>query len=490
MDYIISFLLSLNLLSAIILIPYPVNLFFLSLAALKSEEITFHDQYDYIDLPKVTIQLPVYNEEKIIEKTMGKLENISYPLEKLKIQILDDSTDVTSDLIDKVAEKLTNKGIYIEILRRDIRKGYKAGALEYGLKNDDSEFVALFDSDFEIDPLFLSKTIHFFKDNHDIGAIQSRWGYTNLNHSLFTRAMSIGIDGHFLVEKPGRKKLNAFISFNGTGAIWRRSVIDESGGWSADTLAEDLDLAYRAQMKGFKIIYLSELVINQEIPPTIRCWIIQQSRWAKGFSQNIKGNLPRFFLISIKSSFMQTLQGTIHMTQYLVPLMIFVNTTTAVLIMYSNVSIFNFLRFFGVFFTLSMICGIMAYSVAIIRSNRRTFDILLIPLFLFWGAGLIVRMSVGTIDGLIRKGGKFDRTPKFNLNGINEQSNIPSQEYIPLDWIIVLEIMYLLILIAGIIKTMSLGIIFAFTGVYYIFIGLSILNLIVSELVHGIKFRG
>lgn len=487
MDLVISFVLGLNLLSAIILIPYPINLFILSLAALKSENIEIRDQYKHNALPKVTIQLPVFNEQKIIEKTIGRFENISYPFDKLKIQILDDSTDITSNLIDRAVGKLANRGIETEIIRRNSRKGYKAGALDNGLKNDDSEFIAMFDSDFEIDPLFLEKTIHFFKDNYDIGAIQTRWGHTNLFYSLFTRAMSIGIDGHFLVEKPGRKKLNAFISFNGTGAIWRRSVIDEIGGWSADTLAEDLDLAYRAQMKGYKIVYLENLISKQEIPPTIRTWIIQQSRWAKGFSQNIKLNMRRFLLLSIKSSPIRAIQGTIHLTQYFIPLMIFVNTTTTVLIMYSTSSNDNIFRLLGVVFTFSAICGIMAYYVAILRAKRSKLEIFLIPLFLFWGAGLIIRMSVGTIDGLIRKGGRFERTPKFNINEIKSESKDRIREYIPLDWIILLEITYLLILFAGIVKTMNLGMDFIFTAVYYIFIALSVLNLIISEFTHGIK---
>ena len=489
MEFVISIILGLNLLSALILIPYPINLFILSLAALKSESIEAHDQYQYVELPKVTIQLPVFNEKKIIEKTIRKFEDISYPFEKLKIQILDDSTDITSALIDKTVAKLANKGIKFEIIRRNGREGYKAGALDNGLKNDDSEFIALFDSDFEIDPLFLMKTIHFFKDNRNIGAIQSRWGHTNMNHSLFTRAMSIGIDGHFLVEKPGRKRFNAFISFNGTGAIWRRSVIDEIGGWSADTLAEDLDLAYRAQMKGFEIIYLENLISKQEIPPTIRTWIIQQSRWAKGFSQNIRMNMPRFLRFSIKSSPMRTLQGTIHLTQYFVPLMIFVNTTTTMLIMYSTSSVDEIFRLLGVVFTFSALCGIMAYYVAILRAKRSKFEIILIPLFLFWGAGLIVRMSIGTIEGLIRKGGRFERTPKFNINGSESGTKVIIHEHIPLDWKILLEITYLMILIAGIIKSLSLGMFFIFTAGYYVFIALSVLNLIISELTHRFTFR-
>ncbi len=240
-------------------------------------------------------------------------------------------------------------------------------------------------------------------------------------------------------------------------------------------------------MKGFKIVYLSNLVCKQEIPPTIRSWIIQQSRWAKGFSQNIKKNYLEFLFMSIKSSFTQTIQGTIHLTQYLVPLMILVNTTTTVLIMYSSTELSSIFRLFGIIFTFSAICGILAYCIAIFRTNRPKSDIILIPLFLFWGAGLIVRMSAGTIEGFLKKGGKFERTPKFNLG--KSTSKISVREYIPLDWVVFLEIIYLLILIAGIIKALDMGIYFLFTGFYFIFIGLSVFNLIISELIHGIGYR-
>ncbi|MHA1444581.1 MAG: glycosyltransferase, partial [Candidatus Hodarchaeales archaeon] len=301
MDLIFSFLLVFNIISALIIIPYPINLLFLALSSKNWEDPSYNYFFQYSELPEVTIQLPVFNEPKIISTTLKNIGNIKYPLDRLKIQILDDSTDETSDIIDRVSKKLIEKGFTVDIVRRSSRDGFKAGALGYGLQQDNSEFVAIFDADFQINPNFLMQTIHYFKNNAKIGAVQSRWGHKNLNYSLFTRSMSIGLDGHFLVEKMGRKRLGAFISFNGTGGIWRRLTIDESGGWKSDTLAEDLDLAYRAQISGYEIVYLMSTVNFQEIPPTIRCWIIQQKRWAKGFSQNIKKNLKRFLIFSFKS---------------------------------------------------------------------------------------------------------------------------------------------------------------------------------------------
>ncbi|MHA2202654.1 MAG: glycosyltransferase [Candidatus Hodarchaeales archaeon] len=282
MDYLFLFILSINIISGIFLLPYPINMFFLAISSRKWKDPQIKEYYEESELPNVTIQLPVFNESRIIQRTISNLTRLSYPREKLHIQILDDSTDQTSTILDTEVQSLKKQGINIEVIRRRSREGYKAGALANGLNHGVSEFVVIFDADFQLNPQFLERSIHHFKNNVQLGAIQTRWVHSNLHYSLFTRSMAIGLDGHFLVEKPGRKRRNAFITFNGTGGIWRRSAIEESGGWSSTTLAEDLDLAYRAQMKGYEINYLRDVTNLQEIPPTIRCWIIQQSRWSKG----------------------------------------------------------------------------------------------------------------------------------------------------------------------------------------------------------------
>ena len=268
MNLLLILITSLNLISVLILVLYPINLLFLAFSSRNWDDPIYSNQYSETELPYITLQLPVYNESRVIQTTLNSIFDLKYPVDRLKIQILDDSTDNTSDLIDKTVKKLREETLNIEIVRRDSREGFKAGALRNGLQKDDSDFVALFDADFNIEPYFLLKSIHYFKNHDTLGAVQARWGHSNLNHSLFTRAMSIGLDGHFLVEKTGRKNLKAFISFNGTGGIWRRAAIDASGGWSSNTLAEDLDLAYRSQLEGYEIVYLTELVNHQEIPPT------------------------------------------------------------------------------------------------------------------------------------------------------------------------------------------------------------------------------
>lgn len=485
MNLLLSLILGLNITSALIILPYPINLLFLAYSSKKWEDPANRTRYQNSDLPKITIQLPVYNEPKIISTTLRNIENINYPLNHLKIQILDDSNDETSVKIDKLSKKLSEKGFFVDIVRRSSRDGFKAGALENGLMKDNSEFIAIFDSDFHINPDFLMDTIHYFKNNEKIGAVQSRWGHNNLNYSLFTRSMSIGLDFHFLVEKIGRKTLNAFISFNGTGGIWRRKTIDESGGWRSDTLAEDLDLAYRAQLEGYEIIYLTSVVNLQEIPPTIRCWIIQQKRWAKGFSQNLMKNMKRFLLLSYNPPSWRLVQGVIHLTQYFVPLMILVNTVTTIILLHSPSIETGYLSTLGVFFTFSAICGVLAYSFSVIRSDRSFWDILLILLFLYWGAGLVIRMSVGAIDGLIRRGGNFERTPKYNINPSQNHSKGITRQYIPIDKIFFLEVLYIFILIAGIFKTLSLGFFFIFNTIYFFFLLLSTTNMVISEILHS-----
>jgi cellulose synthase/poly-beta-1,6-N-acetylglucosamine synthase-like glycosyltransferase len=483
MDLYLLIIIWLNLISALIIIPYPINLLFLTIYSVNWKDPVPVEKYSELELPSVTIQIPIFNEIKIIEKTLTYLEDLKYPLDRLRIQILDDSTDDTARLIDNLTTKLKKKGIKINVQRRASREGFKAGALNQGLKKDNSEFVAIFDSDFEINPEFLENCIHFFKNNAEIGAVQTRWGYTNLNFSLFTRSMSIGLDGHFLIEKLGRKSLNANITFNGTGGIWRRATIDASGGWSSETLAEDLDLAYRSQIEGYKIIYLSNVVNRQEIPPTLRSWNIQQSRWSKGFSQNLKKNF-RAFLASDCSRICKV-QGSIHLGQYLIPLMILLNTLTGTLLLFDSSIDKGLFSFFGILFTISAICGIFAYAAAIVRSGRSKKDILLIPLFLFWGGGLIVRMALGTLVGFISKGGEFERTPKYNLSQSLPRSKLKIHDYIPLDRITIIEVIYLVFLIIGTLQFISFGNFYLFNAIYLLFLSLGVSNLILSEILHA-----
>jgi cellulose synthase/poly-beta-1,6-N-acetylglucosamine synthase-like glycosyltransferase len=459
-------------------------MFLLTLSSSNWKDPSVQEYFKESELPNITIQLPVYNESRVIQQTLSNLTNLLYPRDKLRIQILDDSTDHTSSIIDSGVSILKKQGFNCEVIRRKFREGYKAGALANGVKNGVSEFVAVFDADFIVNENFLMNSIHYFKNNDKIGAVQTRWAHSNLNYSVFTRAMSIGLDGHFLVEKPGRKRRSAFITFNGTGGIWRSSAIDICGGWSSTTLAEDLDLAYRAQMSGYEIIYLRNATNLQEIPPTIRCWIIQQSRWAKGFSQNLRKNFKHFWRNSNTRS---RFQGTIHLTQYFVPLLILINTSTSSILLYFPQFNLDLFLIFGLLFSVAAFLGILAYISAILRAKRPVKEIFLVPIFLFWGAGLIVRMALGAIRGIWQKGGEFIKTPKFGLSDDYEGKRIQIREKIPLDKVVIAELLYIVIISLGIIKAVELGISYITQAIYFIFILLSLINLVLSEILHAIS---
>ena len=485
LDFIFIFLVSMNIMSGILLIPYPLNLLLLAISSLKWRDPTPHTFFSSDELPNITIQIPIYNESSIIKETIKSLANLIYPPPKVTIQFLDDSTDETTEIIQNSIKILSEKGYTISIVRRSNREGFKAGALSNGVKKITSEYIAMFDADFRINSNFLIDTIPYFKDNPNLGAIQTCWDHQNLNYSIFTRAMSIGLDGHFLVEKPGRKRKNAFIGFNGTGGIWRKSAIKKSGGWSSQTLAEDLDLAYRAQILGYEIIYLAQKKNYQEIPPTLRCWIIQQSRWSKGFSQNLRKNFKNFIFNKTKKS---KIQGIIHLTQYFVPLLIVMNTVSGALILFYPVNFSLIFSCFGIIYALLTLCGIISYIIAILRAERGFFQIFFLPLFLFWGAGLVIRMSVGSISGLISFGGKFERTPKFNLKDKNAQK-LKSKEPIPIDWILFPEILYICILGLASLHAFQLGVNFLIQAIYYLFIMFSLLNMVISEFSHAFLYN-
>jgi len=484
LDYLFLFILSINIISGILLLPYPLNIFLLAISSHKWKDPQVTEYYEESEFPSVTIQLPVFNESRVIQHTLLNISKLIYPRNKLHIQILDDSTDQTSTIMEAEVSSLKKKGLNCEIIRRSNREGYKAGALANGLKHGTSEFVAIFDADFIVNPHFLERCIHYFKNNDHIGAVQTRWAHSNLNYSLFTRSMSIGLDGHFLVEKIGRKKRNAFITFNGTGGIWRRSAIEESGGWSSTTLAEDLDLAYRTQMNGYEIIYLRDITSLQEIPPTIRCWIIQQSRWAKGFSQNLRKNFILFWKNARGKS---RIQGTIHFTQYFVPVFIIINTSTSSVLLYFPQFKGEMFFIFGLLFSIAAIFGVLAYIFAILRAKRPVTNIILILLFLFWGAGLIVRMGLGALNGLWRKGGEFVKTPKFGLSDNYKSSSIIIREKIPLDKIFIAEIVYIGIIWLGMMKALELGISYLSQVAFYLFLLFSMINLVISEILHAMS---
>jgi len=243
-------------------------------------------------LPRLTLQLPLYNEKEVIERLLTSVARLDYPPEKLEIQILDDSSDETSG---RVATLCRSLGLRAQHLQRESRAGFKAGALAYGMSQSTSELFAVLDADFVPRPDFLKRLVPFFADP-GVGVVQARWGFLNEQENLLTRIQATYLNAHFAIEHEARFRRGLFFHFNGTAGIWRRSAIESSGGWSAGTLTEDLDLSYRAHLKGWKFVYVSDVVVPSELPANLRAWKTQQYRWAKGMAQVARHLLPEIIL--------------------------------------------------------------------------------------------------------------------------------------------------------------------------------------------------
>ena len=240
----------------------------------------FKDLSDQDRIPAVTTQIPVYNEFNVIERVMRAVCQMRYPEGRHEIQVLDDSTDETRGLIDNLAGELRAEGYDVRVIRRENREGFKAGALAEGLRNAKGELIAIFDADFVPPADYLLRAIPFFMADDNLGLVQARWGHLNRRRSLLTRAQSIGIDGHFMIEQSARNWGGLYMNFNGTAGVWRKQAILDGGGWKWDTLTEDMDLSYRAQFAGWNTVYLPDLVVPAEVPEDVNAFKSQQVRWA------------------------------------------------------------------------------------------------------------------------------------------------------------------------------------------------------------------
>jgi len=262
-------------------------------------------------LPRITVQLPVYNEMYVVERLVDAVVAFDYPRDQLEIQVLDDSTDETTEIVDRKVRDLQRQGVDIQHVRRSQRHGFKAGALQHGLALAKGEFIAIFDADFVPDPDLLQRLIPYLADPR-IGMLQARWGHLNAHYSLLTRVQSIILDGHFLIEQTARARSGRFFNFNGTAGIWRKRCIEDAGGWHADTLAEDLDLSYRAQLRGWQFLFLPEIIVPAELPVEMNAFKTQQHRWAKGSVQTCKKILPQLWRSDVPLKI--KLEGTVHLT--------------------------------------------------------------------------------------------------------------------------------------------------------------------------------
>ena len=383
---------------------------------------------EIIDYPKVTIQLPVYNELYVIERLIDAVCEFDYPKDALEFQVLDDSTDETVNIIAAKVKEKTLEGIDIQHVRRPERIGYKAGALKYGNEIAKGEFIAIFDADFIPPPDFLKKTIPFFKDEK-IGVVQTRWGHINKDYSLLTKLQAFGLDAHFTIEQSGRSYGNHFINFNGTAGVWRLDCINDAGGWQADTLTEDLDLSYRAQEKGWKFKYLEEFESPAELPAAMSALKSQQYRWTKGAAECSVKNLKLIFKsdnVNLGSKF----HGFFHLMNSFLFICIIVTALLSVPVLLIKSSYPEYAWVFNAasILLLSSLFLAVYYFVSRLTINKSTgksiLDFLLhFPLFLCVSMGLSLHNSIAVIEAYIGKKTPFVRTPKFNVNRKGDKWN-------------------------------------------------------------------
>jgi cellulose synthase/poly-beta-1,6-N-acetylglucosamine synthase-like glycosyltransferase len=406
------------------------------------------------DYPKVTIQLPIFNEKYTIERLLASVTRLDYPPDRLQIQVLDDSTDDTAILTRNLVDQYKAQGMDIKWMHRTDRTGYKAGALAQGLQTATGELIAIFDADFIPNPDWLKKTVPPFK-NPKLGCLQTRWGHTNRKYNSLTRVEAMAIDGHFIVEQTVRSRNDFFLNFNGTAGLWRRTCIEDAGGWQWDTLTEDLDLSYRAQMRGWKIDYLPDVVVPAELPAHVEAFKNQQFRWAKGSFQVVRKILPRVFDNS-KLPFHVRLLALLHLTGYGVhPLML------AILLLTLPVGLIAPQAF--KLFPLSIIAGFgppLVYLAAKASHSPSLFErVRLLPLLTITGFGLCLNTSIAVLEGLFGKGGVFIRTPKLDLRDAKKRRKPIDKAYFvpvsPLIWIEFLLGIYALV--TGIVLTPIIG---------------------------------
>ena len=389
---------------------------------------TVRDEDEPPDWPSVTVQLPIYNELFVVERLIDAACALDYPADRLTIQVLDDSTDGTVALARARVAYHAARGVAITHLQRADRSGYKAGAMAAGLASAPSNFIAIFDADFVPPPDFLRRVMPLFIEPR-VGAVQARWGHLNAEYNPITRAQALLLDGHFIIEQTARSRSGLFLNFNGSGGVWRRQCIEEAGGWQADTVAEDMDLSYRAQMIGWRIGYLPDVVAPAEIPPQVMAHKRQQFRWAKGSMQCLLKHAVN--LLRSKASPFQRLEGLLHLSGYIVhPAMTLLVLASLPAVLTGNVAGLHLgalgLAGFGapVMFAVSQWC---AYP----KDWRRRFAYFGYVAML--GSGLALNNTWAIIEAVLGRDTAFQRTPKFRVEGTRRagQSAVYS---LPPDW--------------------------------------------------------
>jgi cellulose synthase/poly-beta-1,6-N-acetylglucosamine synthase-like glycosyltransferase len=383
----------------------------------KHQKRTITPKSRFEELPRVTVQIPSYNEMYVMDRIIDAVCSFDYPRDRLDIQVLDDSTDETQRIARNAVDHWRNHGMDIHYIHREDRAGFKAGALENGLRTAKGEFVAIFDADFVPTPDFLQRSIHYFTDPH-VGMVQGRWEHLNREYSFLTRTQAIFLDGHFMLESFTRFLSGRFFNFNGTAGVWRRKAIEEAGGWQHDTLTEDLDLSYRAQIKGWRFIFLADLSVPAELPVEVNSFKSQQCRWAKGAMQTCKKTLVKI----LKGDFApyEKLEAWYHLTGNVTyPLMVLLSLLLfPTLIVRYNQGWFELLTIDLPLFILSF-SSVSTFYITSQKALHRDWlkRILYLPGLMAVGIGMTIPGSKAVLEGALGLKSPFIRTPKFSVEG-------------------------------------------------------------------------
>lgn len=367
-------------------------------------------------LPRITVQLPMYNERFVAERIIEQACRIEYPPDLLEIQVLDDSTDETVEIAQRTVTRMRATGLDVTYVHRDDRTGYKAGALEAGLKTAKGEFIAIFDADFVPPRNILLDTVQHFTDP-GVGMVQCRWDHLNRNTSLLTHAQAILLDGHFVIEHTARNRSGRYMSFNGTAGVWRRAAIEQAGGWQHDTLTEDLDLSYRAQLCGWRFVFLPTLTSPAELPPEMNAFKAQQHRWTKGGAQTCVKLLPRVLMSD--SPLRVKIEAFFHLTScFVYVLMVLLSILMGPAIIF-KIALNEHPNFWQTFFDSALFfvgtgSALIFYIVGQRHLSKSWLHIgLYIPALIAIGIGIAFNNAVAAVEGFFGKAGEFVRTPKF-----------------------------------------------------------------------------
>lgn len=413
----------------IVLSIFGLHRYYLVYLYLKNRQKAPKPQRYFEPLPRVTIQLPIYNERYVVERLLEAVTRIDYPRELLEIQALDDSTDETRMICSRLVSEYARAGIPISYFHRETRRGFKAGALAEGLKRASGKFIAIFDADFVPPPSILRNMIHYFSDPQ-VAVVQGRWTWINRPYSNLTEVEAILLDGHFVIEHGGRNFSGRFFNFNGTAGMWRRAAIEDAGGWQHDTLTEDTDLSYRAQLKGWKFIYDPRIVCPSELPVEMNSFKVQQARWAKGLTQTAKKLLPLIWRspqpVRIK------LEATFHLTANIAyPLLILFS-----LILWPAMIVRFYQGWFQMLYLdlplfLASTCSVSSFYLV---AQRELYPrgwlgrLKYLPFLMTTGIGLSVTNAKAVLEALLGIQSSFVRTPKFGLD--RNEKNWERKKYI------------------------------------------------------------